>query len=123
MDNLGDFFSSIGEEKKKKKEKTKELIGEVSLDDLFSSLKEEKSKLQKKVAKKAKEKEELIKQAAAFESFLFSEPKKVDTTDWKDDYKPMEIESVDIIKPEPLKPSRSPIVGEDTTDWVEKIEA
>ena len=77
MDNLGDFFSSIGEEKKKKKEKTKELIGDVSLDDLFSNLKEEKSKLQKKVAKKTKEKEELLKQAQIFESFLFNEAPKV----------------------------------------------
>ena len=172
MDNLGDFFSSIGEEKKKKKEKTKELIGDVSLDDLFSNLKEEKSKLQKKVAKKVKEKEELIKQAQVFESFLFNEAPKVkkdpqkevkvlekgllnlkdtsyksidrlmksiskkysitplelhnqfkekhgsipddwikhqkeevDTSDWRDEYVPNDVESVDIITPEPLEAS------------------
>ncbi len=172
MDNLGDFFSSIGEEKKKTKEKTKELIGDVSLDDLFSNLKEEKSKLQKKVAKKAKEKEELLKQAQVFESFLFNETPKVkkdtqkevkilekgllnlkdtsyksidrlmksiskkysitplelhnqfkekhgsipddwikqqkeevDTRDWRDDYVPNDVESVDIITPEPLEAS------------------
>jgi len=172
MDNLGDFFSSIGEEKKKKKEKTKELIGDVSLDDLFSNLKEEKSKLQKKVAKKAKEKEELLKQAQIFESFLFNETPKVkkdtqkevkilekgllnlkntsyksidrlmksiskkyditplelhnqfkekhgsipddwikhqkeevDTSDWRDEYVPNDVESVDIITPEPLEAS------------------
>ncbi len=173
MDNLGDFFSSIGEEKKKKKEKTKELIGDVSLDDLFSNLKEEKSKLQKKVAKKAKEKEELLKQAQVFESFLFNETPKVkkdtqkevkilekgllnlkdtsyksidrlmksiskkysitplelhnqfkekhgsipddwikhqkeevDTSDWRDEYVPNDVESVDIITPEPLEASK-----------------
>jgi len=172
MDNLGDFFSSIGEEKKKKKEKTKELIGDVSLDDLFSNLKEEKSKLQKKVAKKAKEKEELLKQAQIFESFLFNETPKVkkdtqkevkilekgllnlkdtsyksidrlmksiskkyditplelhnqfkekhgsipddwikhqkeevDTSNWRDEYVPNDVESVDIITPEPLEAS------------------
>ena len=125
MDNLGDFFSLIGEEKKKTKEKTKEIIGDVSLDDLFSNLKEEKSKLKKKEAKKLQERKKLIKQAKVFESFLFNEPKKVDTTDWKDDYKPLEVESVDIIKPEPLKPTESVVpdlVVEDEEEIAESIE-
>jgi len=123
MDNLGDFFSLIDEEKKKEKEKTKDIIGDISLDDLFSNLKEEKKKLKKKVAKKEQEKKKLLKQAAAFESFLFSN-KKVDTSDWKDNYKPLEIESVDIVKPEPLKPTEPtiPDLGEDNSDWAEEVE-
>lgn len=32
--------------------------------------------------------------------------KKEDFTNWKDDYTPTEIETTDIIKPEPLKPTR-----------------
>ena len=86
----------------------------------------------KKKQKKDQEIAEIIKNAKVFENFLFSDtPKtkkskkikeeKVDTTDWRDDYNPTEIETVDIIKPEPLKPSR-PIVDKDTTDWVERIE-
>ena len=192
MDNLGDFFSLIGNEKKKTKEKTKDLIGEVTLDDLFSNLKEEKSKLQKKEEKKLQERKQLIKQAKVFESFLFNETPKaeqsaikavkvletelvnlkntsyksidrlmrgisaeyditptklhnqfkekhnlipddwvkqqkeeVDTSNWKDDYKPIEVESVDIIKPEPLKPTESvvPNLGEeDISESVEELE-
>ena len=132
MENLSDFFSQIGEEKKKNKEKRQELVGNLSLDDVFSSLKEEKKKIDEEKAKKDQEIAEIIKNAKVFENFLFSDtPKtkkskkikeeKVDTTDWRDDYNPTEIETVDIIKPEPLKPSR-PIVDKDTTDWVERIE-
>ena len=76
MSNLGDFFSLINEEKKQKEQKKKELIGEVSLEDLFASLSKEKKKIEKKSNKKSKEKEQLIKSAKAFESFLFSEVKK-----------------------------------------------
>ena len=132
MENLSDFFSQIGEEKKKNKEKRQELVGNLSLDDVFSSLKEEKKKIDEEKAKKDQEIAEIIKNAKVFENFLFSdtpktkkskkiEEEKVDTTDWRDDYNPTEIETVDIIKPEPLKPSR-PIVDKDTTDWVERIE-
>ena len=82
MNDLGDFFSLIGEQKKKKQEKQQELIGDLSLGDLFASLSEEKAKIKKK-------KEKISQEAKAFESFLFTEPKKeVDTTDWKDNYKP-----------------------------------
>ena len=99
---------------------------------MFFSLKEEKKKIDEEKAKKDQEIAEIIKNAKVFENFLFSDtPKtkkskkikeeKVDTTDWRDDYNPTEIETVDIIKPEPLKPSR-PIVDKDTTDWVERIE-
>ena len=108
MNELGDFFSLIGEEKKKKEEKKKELIGELSLGDLFASLSEEKKKIKEKSKKKDKEREELIKNAKVFETFLFSDPKKqqkeeVDTTDWRDNYVPTEIETTNIIEPEPLK--------------------
>lgn len=40
----------------------------------------------------------------------------VDTTNWRDDYKPIEIETEDIIKPEPLKPE------EDEVEISENIE-
>ena len=108
MNELGDFFSLIGEEKNKKEEKKKELIGELSLGDLFASLSEEKKKIKEKNEKKDKEREELIKNAKIFETFLFSDTKKqqkeeVDTTDRKDNYVPTEIETTNIIKPEPLK--------------------
>ncbi len=172
MDNLGDFFSLIGEEKKKDKEKTKEILGEVSLGDLFSSLSEEKKKVKAKNLKKEKELEKIKKDAKIFEAFLFNETprveqsaikavkvletelvnlkstsyksidrlmrgisaeynitptklhnqfkekhnlipddwvkqqkEEVDTSNWKDDYKPLEIETEDIITPEPLKPT------------------
>jgi hypothetical protein len=172
MDNLGDFFSLIGEEKKKSKEKNKEILGEVSLGDLFSSLSEEKRKVKEKNLKKEKELDNIKKDAKIFEAFLFNETPKVeqsaikavkvletelvnlkstsyksidrlmrgisaeynitptklhnqfkekhnlipddwvkqqkeevDTSNWKDDYKPLKIETEDIITPEPLKPT------------------
>ena len=101
MDNLEDFFSSIGEEKKKEKkkaqeivgevhledlfdtlraekkkekEKTKEIVGEVSLGDLFNTLSEEKKKIQEHDKRKKAELEKLEREAKVFESFLFSEP-------------------------------------------------
>ena len=39
-------------------------------------------------------------------------PKVSESKDWRDDYKPLEFETVDLIKPEPLKPS----------DWRKDIE-
>jgi len=170
MDNLGDFFSLIGEGKKKKEEEKKEIIGEVSLSDLFASLSKEKKKFKEKEEKKLQEKKEILAQAKVFETFLFTENPKVeksakkavkvlekellnlkntsynsidrlmkgicvdfditplklhnefkkkhgiipdewvktqkeevDTKNWKDDYVPTEIESINIIEPEPLK--------------------
>ena len=172
MENLGNFFSLVGEEKKKEKEKTKEIVGEVSLGDLFASLSEEKKKVKEKSLEKEKELEKIKKDAKIFEAFLFSEAPKVekdtqkevkvlekgllnlkntsyksidrlmrgickkygitplqlhnqfkekhnaipdewiklqkeevDTSNWKDIYKPSDVESVDIITPEPLQPS------------------
>lgn len=115
MSDLGDFFSLIGEEKKKKQEKQQELIGDLSLGDLFASLSEEKAKIKKK-------KDKLSQEAKAFESFLFSEPKKeVDTTDWRDNYKPLEVESVNIIEPEPLVPAPEPEIVEESVEELETL--
>jgi hypothetical protein len=117
-EGLGDFFKLIAEDKKKKKEEFDELVGEINLDSLFSEIKgsiEEDKENSKKVQK----------QAAAFESWLLSDTEEekeeivaevaedfkeeVDTTDWRDDYVPTEIETEDLIKPEPLKPTPSVI--------------
>jgi septum formation inhibitor MinC len=112
--SLGDLFAELQEEKKRiqslkeeEEKKKKELIGNVSLDDLFSSLAEEKKKTKSANEQKKKEQEKLKKEAKVFETFLFSEPKpkSVDTTDWKDDYVPGDVESINIIEPEPLQPS------------------
>ena len=75
-DALNSFFSSIGSEKKKIKEEKKELIGDISLDDVFSSINEETKKLKAKKKKQKEEREKLIKDAKAFENFLFSDNKK-----------------------------------------------
>ena len=75
-ESLDSFFSSIGSEKKKLKEEQKELIGDISLDDVFSSLKEETKKIKEKKQKQKEEREKLIKDAKAFENFLFSDNKK-----------------------------------------------
>lgn len=117
-EGLGDFFKLIAEDKKKKKEEFDELVGDISLDTFFSEVKNF-SEENKKVSDKAQ------KQAAAFESWLFSETEEekeeivkevaqdfveeVDTSDWRDDYVPTEIETEDIITPEPLKPTPSVI--------------
>jgi len=98
-DNLGDFFSLIGEAKKEKDNTKKKLMGDLSLTDLFMSLEEEKKRTKKRKEEEKKEKERLQKQAKAFESFLYSEKKPVNTTDWRDDYKPLEIETTNIIEP------------------------
>jgi len=117
-ENLGDFFKLIADDKKKKKEEFNSLVGDISIDSIFeevkSSLKEEKKNSKK-----------IEKQAAAFESWLFSETEEekeeivkevaqdfveeIDTSDWKGDYVPTEIETEDIITPEPLKPTPSVI--------------
>lgn len=64
-EGLGDFFKLIGEEKKEKKEKMKELVGEIDIDSIFSQVKESIVE-DKENAKKVE------KQAEAFESWLFS---------------------------------------------------
>tara|TARA_B100000085_G_scaffold218756_1_gene203425 strand:+ start:77 stop:1066 length:990 start_codon:yes stop_codon:yes gene_type:complete len=117
-EGLGDFFKLLAEDKKKKKEEMKELVGEIDIDSIFSQVKES-------IAEDKETAEKVTKQAAAFESWLFSETKEekekiikevasdfkeeVDTTDWRDEYVPTEVESEDVIKPEPLKPTPSVI--------------
>tara|TARA_B100001559_G_scaffold76344_1_gene63196 strand:+ start:4224 stop:5813 length:1590 start_codon:yes stop_codon:yes gene_type:complete len=117
-EGLGDFFKIIAEDKKKKKDEFRELVGEIDINSIFSEVKEE-------IKKDKVNSEKVEKQAAAFESWLFSETEEekeeivaevaedfieeVDATDWRDDYVPTEIETEDLIKPEPLKPTPSVI--------------
>ena len=118
--DLGDFFSLVGDEKKKNDEKNKELIGEVSLGDLFTSLSEEKKKVVKKRKKKEEELEKLKKEARIFENLFFDTPQKeINTKDWKDDYTPIEIETEDVITPEPLKPSEPVVEYEELEESVD----
>ena len=67
-EGLGDFFKLIAEDKKKKKDEFKELVGEIDINSIFSEVKEEIKK-DKVNSVKAE------KQVAAFESWLFSETK------------------------------------------------
>ena len=65
---LGDFFKLISEDKKKKKEEIKERVGEVdsSIDSFFSEV-------EKLIAEDKKASAKVKRQAAAFESWLYSE--------------------------------------------------
>ena len=115
---LGDFFKLIAEDKKKKKDEFNNLVGEINLDSVFSEFKES-------IAEDKKNSKKVQKQVDAFESWLKSETEEekeeivaevaddfkeeVDTTDWRDDYVPTEIETEDLVKPEPLKPTPSVI--------------
>jgi len=117
-EGLGDFFKLIAEDKKKKKDEFNNLVGEINLDSVFSEFKES-------IAEDKKNSKKVQKQVDAFESWLKSETEEekeeivaevaddfkeeVDTTDWRDDYVPTEIETEDLIKPEPLKPTPSVI--------------
>ena len=65
-EGLGDFFKLIAEDKKRKKDELKELVGEIDINSIFSEVKEEIKKDKVNSAKAEK-------QAAAFESWLFSE--------------------------------------------------
>tara|TARA_B100000035_G_scaffold313472_1_gene327236 strand:- start:337 stop:1938 length:1602 start_codon:yes stop_codon:yes gene_type:complete len=102
MNDLGDFFNLIGEEKKEKEKKTKEIIGEVSLGDLFATLSEEKKKIKEEENKKSQEKEEILKKAKVFEKFLF--------TDVLEELEKAEVEE------------GRPDLGPDETNYEEKIE-
>lgn len=68
-EGLGDFFKLIAEDKKKKKDELRELVGEIDINSIFSEVKEEIKKDKVNSAKAEK-------QAAAFESWLFSETEK-----------------------------------------------
>ena len=65
-EGLGDFFKLLAEDKKKKKEEMKELVGEIDIDSIFSQVKES-------IAEDKENSEKVTKQAVAFESWLFSE--------------------------------------------------
>lgn len=65
-EGLGDFFKLIAEDKKRQKDEFKELVGEIDINSIFSEVKEEIKKDKVNSAKAEK-------QAAAFESWLFSE--------------------------------------------------
>ena len=51
------------------------------------------------------------------DEWVKQQKEEVDTTNWRDDYKPIEIETEDIIKPEPLQPSESKV---DVNENIEK---
>ena len=78
-DNLNSFFSLIKEEKRKKDEEKKELIGEISFETMFQDMAVETARLKKELQEKEKEKEEarkkLVADAKIFENFLYSESK------------------------------------------------
>jgi hypothetical protein len=67
-EGLGDFFKLLAEDKKKKKDEMKKLVGEVDIDSIFSQVKES-------IAEDHEAAEKVSKQAAVFESWLFSETK------------------------------------------------
>ena len=67
-EGLGDFFKLLAEDKKKKKDEMKKLVGEVDIDSIFSQVKES-------IAEDHETAEKVSKQAAVFESWLFSETK------------------------------------------------
>ena len=67
-EGLGNFFKLLAEDKKKKKDEMKELVGEIDIDSIFSQVKES-------IVEDNQNAEKIAKQAAAFETWLFSETK------------------------------------------------
>ena len=65
-EGLGDFFKLIAEDKKRKKDELRELVGEIDYDSIFSEVKEE-------IAKDKVNSVKAEKQVKAFESWLLSE--------------------------------------------------
>ena len=106
-DNLSDFFSLVKEEKRKKDEEKKQLIGEISLETMFQDIAVETARVKKELQEKEKEKEEarkkLVADAKIFENFLFAEPKKkTKKKAKKDDYEELKQEIGS--KEKPVKP-------------------
>ena len=92
-EGLGDFFKLLAEDKKKKKEEMKELVGEIDIDSIFSQVKES-------IAEDKETAEKVTKQAAAFESWLFSETKEEKEeiiAEVAEDFR----EEVETVEPEP----------------------
>ncbi len=117
-DNLSDFFSLVKEEKRKKDEEKKQLIGEISLETMFQDIAVETARVKKELQEKEKEKEEarkkLVADAKIFENFLFSEPKKkIKKKAKKDDYEELKQEIGS--KEKPVKPAVDEIATEETT--------
>jgi len=112
---LGEFFSLIGKAKQEKEEEFQSLVGEINIDSLFAEVKtsvaEDKKKKKKKLEEDKKKKEKEKRQVKALESWLYSEPKNEEKLEIEDANGDVAFEVVDLITPEPLKPSE-PVVEE-----------
>jgi len=112
---LGEFFSLIGKARQEKEEEFQSLVGEINIDSLFAEVKtsvaEDKKKKKKKLEEDKKKKAKEKKQVKALESWLYSEPKQQEKLEIEDANGDTAFEVVDLITPEPLKPSE-PVVEE-----------
>ena len=112
---LGEFFSLIGKARQEKEEEFQSLVGEINIDSLFAEVKtsvaEDKKKKKKKLEEDKKKKAKEKRQVKALESWLYSEPKQEEKLEIEDANGDVAFEVVDLIAPEPLKPSE-PVVEE-----------
>ena len=112
---LGEFFSLIGKARQEKEEEFQSLVGEINIDSLFAEVKtsvaEDKKKKKKKLEEDKKKKAKEKRQVKALESWLYSEPKQEEKLEIEDANGDVAFEVVDLITPEPLKPSE-PVVEE-----------
>ena len=112
---LGEFFSLIGKARQEKEEEFQSLVGEINIDSLFAEVKtsvaEDKKKKKKKLEEDKKKKAKEKRQVKALESWLYSEPKDEEKLEIEDANGDVAFEVVDLITPEPLKPSE-PVVEE-----------
>ena len=112
---LGEFFSLIGKARQEKEEEFQSLVGEINIDSLFAEVKtsvaEDKKKKKKKLEEDKKKKAKEKRQVKALESWLYSEPKQEKKLEIEDANGDVAFEVVDLIAPEPLKPSE-PVVEE-----------
>ena len=137
---LGEFFSLIGKARQEKEEEFQSLVGEINIDSLFAEVKtsvaEDKKKKKKKLEEDKKKKAKEKRQVKALESWLYSEPKDEEKLEIEDANGDVAFEVVDLITPEPLKPSESVVeeqeepeeiseeaeeIPEDTVDHALKI--
>ena len=90
-------------------------MGEINIDSLFAEVKtsvaEDKKKKKKKLEEDKKKKAKEKRQVKALESWLYSEPKQEEKLEIEDANGDVAFEVVDLITPEPLKPSE-PVVEE-----------
>ena len=123
---LGEFFSLIGKARQEKEEEFQSLVGEINIDSLFAEVKtsvaEDKKKKKKKLEEDKKKKAKEKRQVKALESWLYSEPKDKEKLEIEDANGDVAFEVVDLIAPEPLKPSE-PVVEEpeEISEEVEEI--